>query len=36
MKKGSFSPSKVYGLLEPGPVMMIATSRKGRDCLPLG
>jgi flavin reductase (DIM6/NTAB) family NADH-FMN oxidoreductase RutF len=30
MKKKSFSLSKVYGLLEPGPVVLITTSRKGR------
>jgi flavin reductase (DIM6/NTAB) family NADH-FMN oxidoreductase RutF len=30
MKKKSFPLSKVYGLLEPGPVVMITTSRKGR------
>ena len=30
MKKKSFPLSRVYGLLEPGPVVMITTSRKGR------
>lgn len=30
MKNKSFPLSKVYGLLEPGPVVMITTSRKGR------
>ena len=29
MKK-SFPLSKVYGLLEPGPVVMVTTARKGR------
>jgi flavin reductase (DIM6/NTAB) family NADH-FMN oxidoreductase RutF len=28
--KKSFPLSKVYGLLEPGPVVMVTTSRKGR------
>jgi len=30
MKKRSFPLSEVYRLLEPGPVVMISTSRKGR------
>ena len=30
MKKKPFPLSEVYGLLEPGPVVMITTSRKGR------
>jgi flavin reductase (DIM6/NTAB) family NADH-FMN oxidoreductase RutF len=30
MKKKSFPLSKVYGLLETGPVVMITTARKGR------
>lgn len=30
MAKKSFPLSKVYGLLEPGPVVMITTSRGGR------
>ena len=29
MKK-SFPLSKVYGLLEPGPVVLVSTARKGR------
>ena len=29
MPKKSFPLSKVYGLLEPGPVVMVTTSRKG-------
>jgi flavin reductase (DIM6/NTAB) family NADH-FMN oxidoreductase RutF len=31
MKKKSYPLSKVYGLLEPGPVVMVSTSRRGRD-----
>ncbi len=30
MPKRSFPLSKVYGLLEPGPVVMVTTARKGR------
>jgi len=30
MAKKSFPLSKVYGLLEPGPVVMVTTSRSGR------
>src|ERR1035441_855227 len=30
MAKKSFPLSKVYGLLEPGPVVMVTTVRKGR------
>ena len=30
MSKRSFPLSKVYGLLEPGPVVMVTTARKGR------
>lgn len=30
MHKKSFPMSKVYGLLEPGPVVLLTTSRKGR------
>lgn len=30
MEKKSFPLSKVYGLLEPGPVVMVTTIRKGR------
>ncbi len=30
MKKRSFPLSKVYGLLEPGPVVLLSTARKGR------
>ncbi|MDD5241802.1 MAG: flavin reductase family protein [Sulfuricella sp.] len=30
MAKKSFPLSKVYGLLEPGPVVMVSTARKGR------
>ena len=30
MAKRSFPLSKVYGLLEPGPVVMVTTVRKGR------
>jgi flavin reductase (DIM6/NTAB) family NADH-FMN oxidoreductase RutF len=30
MKKKSFPLSKVYGLLEPGPVVLITTSHKGK------
>jgi len=30
MSKKSFPLSKVYGLLEPGPVVMVTTARKGR------
>ena len=30
MAKKSFPLSKVYGLLEPGPVVMVTTSRKGK------
>ena len=30
MSKRSFALSKVYGLLEPGPVVMVTTARKGR------
>ena len=30
MVKKSFPLSKVYGLLEPGPVVMVTTSRNGR------
>ena len=30
MVKKSFPLSKVYGLLEPGPVVMVTTARKGR------
>jgi flavin reductase (DIM6/NTAB) family NADH-FMN oxidoreductase RutF len=30
MTKKSFPLSKVYGLLEPGPVVMVTTARKGR------
>ena len=29
MAKKSFPMSKVYGLLEPGPVVMVTTSRNG-------
>ena len=29
MKKKSFPLAKVYGLLEPGPVVLITTSHKG-------
>jgi flavin reductase (DIM6/NTAB) family NADH-FMN oxidoreductase RutF len=30
MAKRSFPLSKVYGLLEPGPVVLVSTARKGR------
>jgi hypothetical protein len=30
MKKKSVPLGKVYGLLEPGPVVLLTTSRKGR------
>ncbi|MHB1401062.1 MAG: flavin reductase family protein [Thiobacillus sp.] len=30
MAKRSFPLSKVYGLLEPGPVVLVTTARKGR------
>jgi len=30
MSKKSFPLSKVYGLLEPGPVVMVTTASKGR------
>lgn len=30
MNKRSFPLSKVYGLLEPGPVLLLTTARKGR------
>ncbi len=30
MAKKSFRLSKVYGLLEPGPVVLVTTARKGR------
>jgi flavin reductase (DIM6/NTAB) family NADH-FMN oxidoreductase RutF len=30
MKKKRFPLSKVYGLLEPGPVVLLTTARKGR------
>lgn len=30
MKKRSFPLSKVYGLLEPGPVVMVTTASRGR------
>lgn len=30
MAKKSFPLSKVYGLLEPGPVVLLTTARKGR------
>jgi len=30
MAKKSFPLSKVYGLLEPGPVVMVTTARSGR------
>jgi flavin reductase (DIM6/NTAB) family NADH-FMN oxidoreductase RutF len=30
MPKRSFPLSKVYGLLEPGPVVMVTTAGKGR------
>lgn len=30
MSKESFPLSKVYGLLEPGPVVLVTTARKGR------
>ena len=30
MTKKSFPLSKVYGLLEPGPVVMVTTARKGK------
>jgi len=30
MSKRSFPLSKVYGLLEPGPVVMVTTARKGQ------
>lgn len=30
MKKRSYPLSKVYGLLEPGPVTMVTTAREGR------
>jgi flavin reductase (DIM6/NTAB) family NADH-FMN oxidoreductase RutF len=29
MPKRSFPLSKVYGLLEPGPVVLLTTARKG-------
>ncbi|MDP4261409.1 MAG: flavin reductase family protein [Bacteroidota bacterium] len=31
MKKKSFPLSKVYGLLEPGPVVMLTTARRGQN-----
>lgn len=31
MSKRSFPLSKVYGLLEPGPVLLLTTAHKGRD-----
>ncbi len=31
MKKKSFPLSKVYGLLEPGPVVMVTTASRGRN-----
>ena len=31
MAKRSFSLSKVYGLLEPGPVLLLSTAHKGRN-----
>lgn len=31
MKKRSFPLSKVYGLLEPGPVVMVTTNHRGRN-----
>jgi len=31
MKRKSFPLSKVYGLLEPGPVVMLTTARRGRN-----
>ena len=30
MSKRSYALSKVYGLLEPGPVVLVTTARKGR------
>ena len=30
MAKKSYPLSKVYGLLEPGPVVMVTTARKGQ------
>lgn len=30
MKKRSYPLARVYGLLEPGPVLLVATARKGR------
>ena len=30
MAKKNFPLSKVYGLLEPGPVVLVSTARKGR------
>jgi flavin reductase (DIM6/NTAB) family NADH-FMN oxidoreductase RutF len=30
MAKRNFALSKVYGLLEPGPVVMVTTAHKGR------
>jgi flavin reductase (DIM6/NTAB) family NADH-FMN oxidoreductase RutF len=30
MAKKSFPLSKVYGLLEPGPVVMVTTAREGK------
>ncbi len=31
MKKKSFPLSRVYGLLEPGPVVLLTTARRGRN-----
>jgi flavin reductase (DIM6/NTAB) family NADH-FMN oxidoreductase RutF len=30
MAKRTFPVSKVYGLLEPGPVVLVTTAHKGR------
>lgn len=30
MKKRAYSLARVYGLLEPGPVVLVSTARKGR------
>lgn len=30
MAQRSYPPSKVYGLLEPGPVVLLSTTHKGR------
>ncbi|MBC2730891.1 flavin reductase [Thiobacillus sp.] len=34
MSKGSYPLSKVYGLLEPGPVVLVTTRRKGKPNIP--